>query len=207
MKTINYPNGQKESNTTSFNNNTDKNMKKSRLGTAFEKAINESNAYYLEKGIASIYKKPTPIQVVKVDYPSRRQARITEGYYKTPSTTDYNGIYLGKYIDFEAKSIQALSFPFSKIYHHQITHLITVKKMGGIAFLLIEFMSISEVYILEIDKLASKYKEAQKGGRKSIPYEYFKKEGYKVNLGLNPMIDYLQVIKDFIINEKKQVTI
>ena len=35
----------------------------------FEEAINESNKYYLSRGLAVIHKKPTPIQIVKVDYP------------------------------------------------------------------------------------------------------------------------------------------
>ena len=38
-------------------------------GMTFEKMINESNQYYLSRGLAVIHKKPTPIQIVKVDYP------------------------------------------------------------------------------------------------------------------------------------------
>ena len=34
---------------------------------------------------------------MKVDYPNRSHAKIVEAYYQTPSTTDYNGIYRGKY--------------------------------------------------------------------------------------------------------------
>ena len=40
-------------------------------GMTFEKMINESNHYYLSRGLAVIHKKPTPIQIVKVDYPHR----------------------------------------------------------------------------------------------------------------------------------------
>ena len=61
-------------------------------GMLFENELNLSNEYYRNIGRALIYKKPTPVQIVKVDYPTRSKAKIVEGYYKTPSTTDYNGI-------------------------------------------------------------------------------------------------------------------
>ena len=82
-------------------------------GMSLEEDINDSNAYYRACDRALIHKKPTPIQVVKVDYPARCAAKITEAYYKTPSTTDYNGVYRGKAIDFEAKETKSkTSFPF-----------------------------------------------------------------------------------------------
>ena len=37
-------------------------------GMDFEAAINEANAYYLEKDLCLVTKRPTPIRVVKVDY-------------------------------------------------------------------------------------------------------------------------------------------
>ena len=97
MSTINYPNGMKPY---PKEKNLDNHSKR---GADLEKEINLSNAYYRDLDIALIYKKPTPVQVVRVDYESRNKAKITEAYYRTPSTTDYNGIYRGKYIDFEAK--------------------------------------------------------------------------------------------------------
>ena len=51
-------------------------------GMLFENSLNLSNEYYLAHNIAIVHKKPTPVQVVKVDYPSRSQARISEAYYK-----------------------------------------------------------------------------------------------------------------------------
>ncbi|MFR1297399.1 MAG: Holliday junction resolvase RecU [Coprobacillus cateniformis] len=41
-------------------------------------------------------KSQLPVQIVKVDYPRRESAKIVEAYYKTPSTTDYNGLYREK---------------------------------------------------------------------------------------------------------------
>ena len=190
---IKYPNGVKKE-VTNINSTSNKNHKKARLGTDFENIINESNAYYLSKGIAAIYKKPTPIQIVKVDYPSRNKAKITEAYYKVPSTTDYNGIYKAKYIDFEAKSCHATSFSFEHIYEHQIKHLDIVKQMGGISFLLIEFVKYDEVFLLESNKLIDLYNQSLNGGRKSIPYKYFKEEGYLIKRGFKPRIDYLSIV-------------
>ena len=51
-------------------------------GMSLEDRINQSNQYYLSHNLAVIHKKPTPIQVVKVDFPRRSAARITEAYYR-----------------------------------------------------------------------------------------------------------------------------
>ena len=83
---IKYPNQKKQT------INTQSNYTMNR-GMSLESDLNYSNEYYRAIDKALIYKKPTPIQVVHVDYPMRNKARISEAYYKTPSTTDYNGIY------------------------------------------------------------------------------------------------------------------
>ena len=75
----------------------------SNLGMTLESDVEETNLYYLKTKRAVIYKKPTPVQIVDVSYPSRNKAKIVEAYYRTPSTTDFNGIYKGYYIDFDCK--------------------------------------------------------------------------------------------------------
>lgn len=180
----------------------EKDVNKANLGNDFESEINESNEYYRNKNKAIIYKKPTPVQIVKVDYPSRNKAKIVEAYYKLPSTTDYNGIYKEKYIDFEAKSCRELNFAFERIYEHQIRHLESIEKMGGIAFLIIEFSSVNEVYILPSSLLVEKYEESLNGGRKSIPYNYIKDYGVLVNRGFAPRLDYLKAVDKFYFNKK-----
>lgn len=180
----------------------EKDFTKSNLGNDFETEINESNDYYRLKQIAVVHKKPTPVQIVKVDYPARNKAKIVEAYYKTPSTTDYNGIYKEKYIDFEAKSCRELNFSFERIYDHQIRHLEQIDKMGGISFLIIEFSSIDEVYILPAKQLVEKYEESLKGGRKSIPYDYIKDNGVLVERGFAPRLAYLKAVDKYYFKKK-----
>ena len=68
-------------------------------GMNLEQQINESNKYYLLEDIAVVHKKPTPVQIVKVDYPKRSRAVIKEAYFRQASTTDYNCDYQGRYLD------------------------------------------------------------------------------------------------------------
>ena len=99
---MNYPNGLKKTHPACITSHKNR-------GMTLENELNLSNDYYKEIDKAFIYKKPTPIQITKVDYPSRDKAVIKEGFFTTPSTTDYNGLYKGNYIDFEAKETKSLT--------------------------------------------------------------------------------------------------
>ena len=104
---MNYPNGIKK---IKHDENTEKQLKHinhQNRGMTLESEINQSNEYYREIDKAYIYKKPTPIKITKVDYPSRDKTVIKEAFFTIPSTTDYNGLYKGKYIDFEAKETRS----------------------------------------------------------------------------------------------------
>lgn len=170
---------------------------KSNLGMTLESLINESNTFYLNNNIAVIHKKPTPVQIVKVDYPLRSKAVISEAYYKTPSTTDYNGIYRGKYIDFEAKeSHNKTAFPLQNIHPHQIEHLKKIIAHGGIGFIIFAFRAYDEYYILPFDIILEYWNNSISDGRKSIPYKTFKEKGYLIKEGYLPRLPYLKTIDE-----------
>lgn len=171
-------------------------------GMMFENGLNVTNEYYRMKKLAVIYKKPTPIQVVKVDYPARSKAKIIEGYYRTPSTTDYNGIYKGKYIDYEAKETNNRSFAFKHIFPHQVEHLKSVYDLGGIAFVLIYFKAVNEVYLIDISIFYKLYKEGEEGSRKSITIEKASEIGVLVKQGYTPPLDYLKAIDLYYFSEE-----
>lgn len=181
---MNYPNKKKIIN--------DNYVYYGKRGMNLEDDINSSNKYYLDNDIAVIYKKPTPIKVVKVDYNKRINTKITEAYYEIPSTTDYNGIYKGKYIDFEAKETKSkTSFSLNNIHKHQIEHLIRIKNHGGISFLIIRFTLLNETFLLETEKLESFLND---NNRKSIPLSYIKENGYLINENYNPRLEYIKII-------------
>lgn len=174
-----------------INKNYQKNIKYNNRGMDLENDINTTNEYYLINDIAVIYKKPTPITIAKVDYPSRYEAVIKEAYFKTPSTTDYNGLYKGKYIDFEAKETKTNSFPLSNIHAHQIAHLKRVLTHGGIGFVIVSFVKNNDIFLLEASILID-YIETNK--RKSIPLAFFEENAHKIKQGYNPRLNYLEIV-------------
>ncbi|WP_210608553.1 Holliday junction resolvase RecU [Priestia flexa] len=167
----------------------------SNRGMTLEEDLNETNDYYLAQGIAVIHKKPTPIQIVNVDYPKRSAAVIKEAYFKQASTTDYNGVYKGKYIDFEAKETKnKTSFPLRNFHEHQIQHMHQIVKQDGISFVILMFTSLEEIYLFEAPSLFPYWQDMKKDGRKSIPKADIEKKGHLIELGYHPRIDYIKTI-------------
>lgn len=168
-------------------------------GMTLEEDINSSNEFYLYQGRAVIHKKPTPIQVVKVDYPKRSAAVIREAYYRQSSTTDYNGVYRGQYIDFEAKETRnKTSFPLKNLHEHQIRHMEQCANHGGLAFVIIRFSSLNRVFLLHISCLSLFWQEQKAEGRKSIPLTYIEENGIEVPYGFQPVLDYLKGVDQWI---------
>lgn len=160
-------------------------------GMNFESDINASNEYYKDHDICLITKRPTPINVVKVDY--SKGAKIVHAYFEEQSTTDYNGVYKSRYIDFEAKNTKnKTSFPLNNITKHQIEHLKKVIAHGGIAFFIIQFESLDKVYILDASYVIHFY---EKGERKSIPLSCFIDSGIEVERAYNPRLKYIDAVE------------
>ncbi|WP_416809021.1 Holliday junction resolvase RecU [Bacillus thuringiensis] len=70
-------------------------------GMVFEMLINLANEMYQRGGVALINKRPTPVKVLK-----SKGGRVLNGFYEAKSTVDYDGVYKGRAIAFEAKSTE-----------------------------------------------------------------------------------------------------
>lgn len=158
-------------------------------GMDLESELNITNNFYKEKDMALIYKKPTPIGIVDVSYRNQKKV-IDKAYFKEQSTLDYNGIYKGRYIDFDAKVTKnKTAFPLANIHKHQEEHIRGIIRHKGIAFLIIRMNNITylltgEDYLFYLDN----------NTRKSIAYSYIKEKGYIIKEGYLPPLDYLKII-------------
>lgn len=196
---VNYPSGMRQK------QNLQTTVRYANRGMGFEEQINQTNQYYLMKNMAVIHKKPTPIQIVKVDYPMRSAAVIKEAYFRHASTTDYNGVYQGYYIDFEAKETKnKTAFPLQNFHEHQIQHMKLCLEQQGITFILVKFSTLNRVFLLKAQEFIAYWEnKSNPKARKSIPLSYFEAYGYEIHIGVAPIIPYLDVIKQLITANNK----
>lgn len=164
-------------------------------GMTLESLLNSTIKYYRDHDIAIIHKKPTPVQIVNVNYPKRSAAKITEAYFRRASTTDYNGVYKGKYIDFEAKETRnKTAFPLQNFHEHQIAHMKASQRHGGVVFVIIYFSTLGKCFLLEVDYLLESWNEQLNGGRKSMSYSYIAKYGHEIQISYGPSIPFIDII-------------
>lgn len=170
-------------------------------GMTLEQQINESNKYYLNEEIAVVHKKPTPIQIVKVDYPKRSKAVIREAYFRQASTTDYNGVYRGYYIDFEAKETKnKSSFPLKNFHQHQIDHLAACLRQKGICFTIIRFASLERYFVTPASFVIACWRDSAKS---SMTLTEINQHSIEIKSGFRPTLPYLTAV-DQLIGDKSQ---
>ncbi|PEL63267.1 Holliday junction resolvase RecU [Bacillus wiedmannii] len=162
-------------------------------GMAFEKLINLSNEMYQREGVALINKRATPVKVLKSS-----GGRVLNGFYEAKSTVDYDGVYKGRAVAFEAKSTQSLTrFDLSNIAQHQLDYLEKAEKMGAVCFFLIEFSKDQTVFLVPASVVQSYVRMShQPNGKKSISRADFDIYGYLVEQTERAPVDYLQYIDE-----------
>lgn len=156
-------------------------------GYEFESEIMKTNEQYREKGIALITKRPTPtiFRGKKLFFDEKK------------STIDYEGVYQGRSIQFEAKGIgdpDKKSMPIEMIKHHQYDHLVEASLHGAVCFLIVYMACTDKIYIMTLERLKQVYRSSEEGGRKSIPISEFEENGIVVTAGRVP-IDYLAALE------------
>ncbi|MDR1066787.1 MAG: Holliday junction resolvase RecU [Clostridiales bacterium] len=162
-------------------------------GDAFESLINMTNDWYRLKGLALIQKVPTPITPIEFDQTSRT---ISLAYFERKSTVDYIGVAQGIPLCFDAKETRRKSFPLANVHDHQMEFMSDFESHGGVAFILVNFTAFKKIFFTPLEHLRRFKAEAERGGRKSAPYEAFNQSLSVESRGY--MIHYLEALNAFI---------
>ncbi|NMA83097.1 MAG: Holliday junction resolvase RecU [Epulopiscium sp.] len=165
-------------------------------GSTLEELINLTNDLYISRGLAIVQKIPTSIKPVKINEENRT---ITLAYFEQKSTVDYIGVVQGIPICFDAKETAQKHLPLQNVHAHQMEFMSQYEQHKGVAFLLVYFSSYDEYFFLPFHILQHWWNEAQKGGRKSIPYAAFPQE-YRIENRGGAYIHYLETLNTYLVS-------
>ncbi|WP_153465070.1 Holliday junction resolvase RecU [Sediminibacillus terrae] len=170
-------------------------------GMSFENTITYANNVYLNKGVAVINKRPTPVKVTK-----SKGTRVLSGFFEEKSTVDFDGVYKGRAIYFEAKSTKNdTRFDLKNIHKHQVDYMYETQKAGALCFFLIEFRGAREVFLVPFDFIHHYVVNADRGGRKSIPREDFNYYSAGLVEAKNGVpLDYLSIVEALLCQSDRQ---
>lgn len=188
---VNYPNGQKVVKPSEQQIN----HSRANMGMQLEHDVIISCNFYKDQNRALIYKRPTPIKVCKMDKNNR--THITDAYFDEKSTTDFNGIYRQKYLDFECKETIKDALTLSKIRPQQIRHLRQVQELGGLAFFVVRFKAYNETYLLDAKYIL----DAQS---KTFKRSFYMENGVLIKPGFQPRLYLLEAVDEEYFNVEVQ---
>lgn len=160
-------------------------------GSTLEDMINHSNEVYREKKLALIQKIPTPITPITIEKSTRH---ITLAYFDQKSTVDYIGAVQGIPVCFDAKECAVKTFPLQNVHEHQIRFMKEFEEQGGIAFIILHFTALDELYYVPFRDLETFWKRMQDGGRKSFTYDEVDKS-YQIRASRDILVHYLETIQ------------
>lgn len=169
-------------------------------GSTFEEIINFTNERYRQERLALFQKIPTPITPVRMDAETKT---ITLAYFEKQSTIDYIGVAQGVPVAFDAKETAGKSLPLQNIHVHQMAFMEEFRQQKGLSFLLVHFSAVDEYYLLPFEILKRYWENAEKGGRKSIPYDAFEKK-YLIRQN-GSLLHYLEAVSLYL-EETEQET-
>ena len=160
-------------------------------GSTLEDMINHTNEIYREKKLALIQKIPTPITPITIEKSTRH---ITLAYFDQKSTVDYIGAVQGIPVCFDAKECAVKTFPLQNVHEHQIRFMKEFEEQGGIAFIILYFTALDEMYYMPFRNLEKFWKRMEAGGRKSFTYDEIDKT-YQIRASRDILVHYLETIQ------------
>ena len=147
-------------------------------GSKLEMLIDMTNNEYRSAGVADVRKVPPPLKVGNVN------GKNVDAYLDKATWLDYNGIYKGHALIFDAKETKVERLPLANVAEHQYQTMKSWHKHGAITFLIVAFWlkgkNEPEIYYLKYEQLAAFWENQKFGGSKSIPIKYFRENCIRI---------------------------
>ncbi len=118
---------------------------------------------------------------------------ITLAYFDQKSTVDYIGAVQGIPVCFDAKECSVTTFPLQNLHPHQVRFMQEFEKQGGIAFLILYYTGLDEIYYMPFQDVSRFWKRMEDGGRKSFTYEEVDKS-WQIRSHRDILVHYLEQI-------------
>lgn len=160
-------------------------------GSTLEDMINHTNEIYREKKLALIQKIPTP----SLPSPSKSPPAISPWptlIRKVQWTISVP--YRVSRLCFDAKECAVKTFPLQNVHEHQIQFMKEFEEQGGIAFIILHFTALDEMYYMPFRDLEKFWKRMETGGRKSFTYDEIDKT-YQIRASRDILVHYLETIQ------------
>ena len=97
-----------------------------------------------KKEMGFFIRSPTPMRMIKVN-------NIYKVIYAEKALCDFVGIFMNYMILMELKDISGTRFNIDRLKNHQIKQLSSIKRYGGLSYILFRINSIKEIYIIDIN--------------------------------------------------------
>lgn len=107
---------------------------------------------------------------------------------------DYIGTVQGIPVCFDAKECAVKTFPLQNVHPHQVQFMKEFEEQGGIAFLILHFTAMDEIYYLPFRELYAYWNRMEAGGRKSFTYDEIDKS-WKIGHHRDILVHYLELIQ------------
>ena len=86
------------------------------------------------------------------------------------------------------------TFPLQNVHPHQVQFMKEFEEQGGIAFLILHFTAMDEIYYLPFRELYGYWNRMEEGGRKSFTYDEIDKS-WRIGHYRDILVHYLELIQ------------
>jgi len=167
-----------------------KDYRQANRGRVLEQLVEIANRQYRARGVAVVHKVPTEWLPIR-----DRQGNVVSAKVTQKATVDFVGIYRCMAIAFDAKETAGHRIRWDRVEPHQAEFLDDWERAGGLAFILVEFTSTRQYFVIPWSRWRAGWERSKHNGPASVSLaELEKVPEYIVKGTMRAALDYLEAV-------------